>query len=74
MSRYPAYRYHLSDTRTDLLFIKQNVNQKYRKKLHIATKTKNQIFLFVKNLIYGENISYNEHQLVFSIRYSVFSI
>ena len=28
------------------LFIKQNVYQKYRKKLHKATKTKNQILLF----------------------------
>ena len=28
------------------IFIKQNVYKKYRKKLHIATKTKNQILLF----------------------------
>ena len=58
------------------LFMKQNVYQIYRKKLHIATKTMNQIlfFLGVSNLTYGKNISDNEHQLIFSIHYSVFGI
>ena len=56
------------------LFIKLNVYQKYRKKLHKAKNTKNQIFLFVSNLTYGKNISDNEHQLIFSIHYSVFGI
>ena len=31
-------------------------------------------FLVVSNLTYGKNISDNEHQLIFSIRYSVFGI
>ena len=31
-------------------------------------------FLVVSNLTYGKNISDNEHQLIFSIPYSVFSI
>ena len=58
------------------LFLKQKVYQKYRKKLHIATKTKNQIFLFSCCLKFNllKNISDNEHQLILSIHYSVFSI
>ena len=36
--------YRISDSYR--IFIKQNVYKKYRKKLHIVTKTKNQILLF----------------------------
>ena len=50
--------------------------KKTEKKLHIAAKRKIKIFFFffISNSTYGKNISDNEHNLIFSIHYSVFSI
>ena len=67
----------VSTNNSNFQIIWQDVYKKYRKKLHIATKTKNQILPFsfiVKNFTYGNNISDNEHQLIFSIHYSLFGI